>query len=156
MASETEEPSARGRIDAALGFLYAYHGRNIAYARVFEYWVDLANDTVTVLGESIENPMALGIPRVAPAAIGTCNRLAQALRDLPEAIGSRIETSLRWFTTATAHSGPDAFLSYWIALETLAMQNTTDIRPLNEARSLLRCIAGAAWGPHRKARRGAS
>jgi len=44
---------------------------------------------------------------------------------------NRIHLSLRWFTAADRENGVDAYLKYWIALETLAT-NTTNINSLND------------------------
>jgi hypothetical protein len=48
-------------------------------------------------------------------------------------VARRLRLANRWFVSAV-HSGGgiDAFLKYWIALETLAMPDTTDVRPINE------------------------
>jgi hypothetical protein len=41
--------------------------------------------------------------------------------------------ALHWFHLAMRDRGVDAFLKRWIALETLAMPDGTNIRPVNEA-----------------------
>jgi Apea-like HEPN len=50
---------------------------------------------------------------------------------------NRILLSLRWFENATmraaSSTGVDVFLTYWVALEALAMPDTTSIGPLHDA-----------------------
>ncbi len=54
----------------------------------------------------------------------------RAITTLQEPAKNRVHLSLRWLTSALNHRGVDAFVEYWIALETLSMPNTSDIRPL--------------------------
>ena len=44
----------------------------------------------------------------------------------------RIALSLRWYEEATRDDGVDVLLKLWFALETLAMPDTTDIRPIRD------------------------
>src|SRR5216684_338281 len=45
----------------------------------------------------------------------------------------RVLLSLRWFEQALFDHGIDAFLKYWIAVETVGMPDTSNIRPLIES-----------------------
>lgn len=52
---------------------------------------------------------------------------------IDELTRNRLETSLRWYNKATFEEDyVDAFLSYWIALETLAKEQGTDIKYITE------------------------
>lgn len=126
------EAEARSRIKSTVGLLTALHGRNIAYRVVFENVVGVGDDKTTVVSPIFENPN--WFPKVDMAAdkIALTSIVGQKVALLEEARRTRIELSLRWFENALYDMGVDAFLKYWIAIETLGMPDTSDIRPLNE------------------------
>lgn len=123
---------ARASIDAARGLLYAYHGRNIAYMKVSELEVALASSTLTQSTETAENPFCLPEPKLSPAEFRTFSLVAQRIDETDEPEKDRLGLSFRWFASGAHLWGPDAFLHYWIALEALAMPDSTNIKPLNE------------------------
>lgn len=123
---------ARASIDAARGLLYAYHGRNVAYMKVSELEVALASPTLTQSTETAENPFCLPAPKLSPAEFRAFSVVAQRIDEVDAPERDRLGLSFRWFTSATHLWGPDAFLHYWIALEALAMPDSTNIRPVNE------------------------
>jgi hypothetical protein len=131
VAGDATEADARAALEAARGVLQAYHGRNIAYMKLFELMVGLASPSITLSTEAVENPFCLPVPRLLPTELDS---FAQVARRIDETTGSdrrRLDLSFRWFASAIPLSGPDAFLHYWIALEALAMPDSTNIRPVN-------------------------
>ena len=50
ISEEVPEPDARSLIEAGRGLLCAYHGRNVAYDRVSDFMIDVANPAVSTSG----------------------------------------------------------------------------------------------------------
>jgi len=126
------EHDARAQIEAARGFLCSYHGRNIAYDQSAELVLGLSDDTTGFKSPSVENPFVLAVPRLAE---GERDRFTSAIARLVEVDAptkNRFSFSLRWFGLAMGVSGPDGFLRLWIALEALAMPDSTNIRSISE------------------------
>ena len=135
MSDEVPESDARALIEAGRGLLCAYHGRNVAYDRVSEFMVDLSNPGATsFVSPSFENPLTLPVPRLRSAEKVRFGALLKNLNqgDRDPSLGDRLHLSCRWFGSAIEESGPDAFLCYWIALEALAMPDSTNIAAINE------------------------
>lgn len=127
-----DEPLARARLREMLGLLYAYHGRNIAYERVYEQVIKLKEPGVVVFGESTENPLHLRVPALKAGDHKDLRVAIAAIPGLQPDLRARLELSLRWFEGAARDSGPDALLRYWVAIEALAMPKTTDVRFVNQ------------------------
>ena len=135
MSDEVSEPDARSLIEAGRGLLCAYHGRNVAYDQVSELMFDLSNPAATTfVTPGFENPLALPVPRLRRAERMRFGALLKSLNqgDRDPSLEDRLHLSCRWFGSAIEHSGPDAFLRYWIALEALAMPDSTNIAAINE------------------------
>ncbi len=135
MSDEVPESDARALIEAGRGLLCAYHGRNVAYDRVSEFMVDLSSPMATTfVTPSFENPFALPVPRLHAAERARFSALLKNLNqgNRDPSLEDRLHLSCRWFGSAIEYSGPDAFLRYWIALEALAMPDSTNIAPINE------------------------
>lgn len=126
------EPLARARLREMLGLLYAYHGRNIAYERVYEQAVKLKEPGVVVFGESTENPLHLRVPALGSGTHEDLKVAIAAIPSLEPELRARLELSLRWFEGAVRDSGPDALLRYWVAIEALAMPKTTNVKSVNQ------------------------
>jgi len=126
------EPLARARLREMLGLLYAYHGRNIAYERVYEQVIKLKQPGVQIFGESKENPLHLRVPALKAEDHQDLVFAIAAIPSLQSDMRARLELSLRWFEGAIKDSGPDALLRYWVAIEALAMPSTTNVKPINQ------------------------
>lgn len=126
------EATARAAIDAARGVLHAYHGRNIAYVKVCEVGVGLARSSLSLTTEAVENPFCIPAPRLLPDERSSFAAVARRIDQAAGPDRDRLDLSFRWFASAVPLWGPDAFLHYWIALEALAMPDSTNIRPVNE------------------------
>jgi Apea-like HEPN len=127
-----DKADARASIDAARGLLYAYHGRNIAYMKVSELEVALATSMMAQSTATAENPFLLPAPKLSPAEFRAFSAVAQRIDETVGPERDRLGLSFRWFASAAPLWGPDAFLHYWIALEALAMPDSSKIRPVNE------------------------
>lgn len=135
------EGEARARIAVAVGFLTALNGRNMAWDRVYAITLE-GQDKWGGVSSAWENPLAFEVPDLTQAGQERLTRCAEALAQSPEDVRRRLELSLRWLASAVKDGGADAVLKYWIALETLAMPDGTDIRPIGEALGRSYGIAG--------------
>lgn len=126
------EPAARARLREALGLLYAYHGRNIAYDRIYEQIAKIKEPGVEVIEGSMENPFHLPVPGLTAADQAGLVSVINALPSLASEVRPRVQLSLRWFEGAVRDSGPDALIRYWVAIEAMAMPRTTNVRSVNE------------------------
>lgn len=111
----------------------ALFGRNIVYKRIFDNIVHCATGQITSHSPVIENPFWFPAPDISAPHLKTLQATDTAMASLRENEQHRARLSLRWFESAIFDSGIDGFLKYWIALETLAMPDTTNIRPLNQS-----------------------
>ncbi len=125
------EVQARQRIEAVAGFIATFEGRALVYERLFD--TTLEGDSMTVYSPTLEDPGMHGRPEVSDEYLGFLSIGASTLSGLPDDERNRAELALRWVDAAVHDLGVDAFIKYWFAIETLAMPDGTDIRPVNEA-----------------------
>lgn len=130
-----EEALVKERLDAAVGLLAAFNGRNLVFEKVCEFTLSCQDGGVTSSGQAVENPFHFAAPNVSAERLNAIASADQAISALPQSDRNRIRLSLRWFESALYAGGVDAYLKYWFAIETLSMPNTTDIRPLMESLS---------------------
>lgn len=115
----------------------AMNGRNMAFERVVDNIATLKDDKTTAMSPSFINPSAFPIPDVSKERCETIHKAGLILQKKPDNIRRRIELSLHWYEKGMRSMGLDGFVNYWIAIETLGMPDTTNIRPLNQ------CLASA-------------
>jgi hypothetical protein len=130
-----DETAVRERLGASVGLLAAFSGRNLVFEHVCDFTFNLHDGSVTSSGQSAENPFHFAPPDVSQTKLSAVSEADKAIAALPEADENRVRLSLRWFESALYADGVDAYLKYWLAIETLGMPNTTDIRPLVESLS---------------------
>jgi hypothetical protein len=132
------EVETRARISEVVGLLAAINGRNMAFEHIFDYEYVLGKTLDgkierRIIGSVLQNPFALPVPDIKKSRLSFISQIDTAItaKSPPEAY--RIALSLRWYQAAIYEDGVDAFLKLWIAIETLAMPDTTNIRPINDA-----------------------
>jgi len=118
-------------VSAAVALFAAFCGRLI----VFEHLADLEFSVVTgrmsPYTRGFEHPGWNQSPEVRKERFGAIRKAANSFGEFTDLEKHKIHLSLRWFGMAQASVGVDAFLKYWIALETLAMRDTK-VRPIND------------------------
>lgn len=127
---EISEETYRERVEAALGLVLAFEGRNIAHSRLFEMKAAVTSNQLSAVSPTFENPLTFPAPNLSPTRLELLVSAGHSIDALPPEVRSRVQLSLRWYEQGMASSGIDAFIRLWIAIETLCMPNTTDIRPL--------------------------
>ncbi|MEE3717863.1 hypothetical protein V2H45_14065 [Tumidithrix elongata RA019] len=128
---ERPEPEVRQVLQETVALFMAMNGRNTAFELVFDNILPMTGEKTTVISPMVENPLWFSAPNFSSERLLDIQSVAKAIDHLPPEEKNRIKLSLRWFELAMRKHGVDSFLSFWIALETLSMDNT-DIRPINK------------------------
>lgn len=138
-----DEPAVRSRVQELVGMLVVFCGTNSVFQHIADNVLDIGTDQLTTFSEPRRNPMSLPEADVSDEALDLVKSsdAAVALRGAGDR--ERIGLALRWLHMATFDSGVDAFLKGWLAIETLGMPDTTDIRPIQE--SLVRAYELRGW-----------
>lgn len=118
---------ARSQVAAALAA--AIIGGALIYRELYMNIFSTAGET-QVRASAFEPPKNFSAPSFSGEVIKRYKAAHQHLQAATER--SRIELSLSWFKEARTAFDVNAFLRYWLAIETLAMPNTTNIAPAND------------------------
>lgn len=130
------EPATRHTISVAVGLLAVLHGRNMVYQRLFDNIVEMRGEKTTSFSRAVENPLSFPQPDIGESRLDVTRHADRGIAAMAQPTRNRVALSLRWFESALYDGGIDGFLKYWIALETLGMPDTNNIRPLNETMAL--------------------
>lgn len=131
-ANETgDEQRSKDRLKTAAGLLGAVMGKNSIYEPMFSFEIDLNGHPINIGSINIENPASFRIPNLSEAGLGLVESVAARILASPATLRGRAELSLRWLYQAMSDEGVLSFLKYWIAIETLAMPDTSNIKPVN-------------------------
>ncbi len=130
---EGSEADVKRAISSSTGFLAAFAGRNAVYEKIYENILDIGSGYATIFSPVFLNPGASPKPNFSRANISLINEAVKKIANLDKRTISRLELAFHWYEEALKDSGRDAFLKSWIALEVLAMPDSTNIRPVNEA-----------------------
>ena len=129
------ERETRERIADTVGLLAAMNERNMVYQHLFDYVQRADGKERSVIGGTVVNPLSMPKPDIGHQRLHTISTVGASIQVMEDTQRTRVRLSLRWFQAALFDLGVDAFLKYWIAIETLTMPDTTNIRPANEALS---------------------
>jgi Apea-like HEPN len=129
---ERQEIEVRQSLQETIALLIAMNGRNAAFEFIFDNIIPMTGESTTAISQVSVNPLAFAAPDFSPERLSDIQNVAKAIDYLVPEEKNRIKLSLRWFESAMRKDGVDSFLSFWIALETLVMDNT-DIRPINQS-----------------------
>lgn len=127
---ERQESEIKEEINRCLSIILSIIGQSAAFAHVFDHVYRLDGSGVSVTSQPHSNYCTIGKPNLEKGYLDGILWIEKALFSTPPKEKNRIDLSLRWFHRATYDSGIDAFIKYWIALETISMPNTTKIKPL--------------------------
>jgi hypothetical protein len=131
------ERITRERINDIVGLLAALNERNMVYQHIFDYVHRADGKERSVIGATLVNPLSMPKPDLSDDRLRMISAVDATIQAMEESGRNRIRLSLRWFQAALFDFGVDAFLKYWVAIETLAMPDTTNIRPINETLSYI-------------------
>lgn len=126
--------SALNNIEAVASLSPILFGSHLIYEHVFDniYSIDSAGrETISSFSGVIKNVYPFGDLPVNSDLLEDYATIAHEFNSLSSERKSRFATSLRWHYKGLREvNSADEFLCYWIALETIAMPDTTNIRPI--------------------------
>ena len=128
-----DEARTRRNISVVTGLLAALNGFNMVYEHLFDNIVSLGESRISGVTPSVTNPLWFPAPDVRQSRLDTISAADTSISRKGQRDRERIRLSLIWFKTALRDDGVNAYLKYWVALETLGMPDTTNIRPLVES-----------------------
>ena len=124
------EYSLKVKASVLTALLVSLTTRNYAYSKVAENCISLTADEATAATSPVLGPH--GYDKPLRSSLDAFSTAAGLLTRMPDSERRRIELSLHWYDKALRSIGVDSFLNNWIAVETLAMPDTSNVRPLNE------------------------
>jgi hypothetical protein len=131
-ADSSSEEAAASAIGTAAGLLAAFDGRNVLLQELFE--ADYREEGGSRVASPPYHPPAFPAePDVSDDRVALIGRAATALAKRDEATQNRVSLSLDWFLEGLWTAGTDGLLRSWLAVEVLAMPNTSEIAPLKQA-----------------------
>lgn len=113
------------------GALTVVFGRNIAFGEAFRIEINANSEASTVIPAAFENPRAYPTPDINDKALNDFIAFFGAIESQDQQVREKVRLSLNWYERGLEASGIDALLSYWIAIEVLAMPGS-DVRPVNQ------------------------
>lgn len=127
---EGNENATKDRINDVIGLIASVNQFNMVYEHIFDYVNDVDGNERSVIGPIRINPMAIPAPNLTQTRLNLISTIDERIERKVENTRNRIRIALRWYKMGINDVGVDAFLKYWIAIETLSMPDTTNIRPL--------------------------
>jgi hypothetical protein len=126
--------NAIDNIEAVASLSPILFGSHLVYQHLFDniYRIDKNGiETISSFSGTIKNVFPFGSVLVNNDLIVNYATIAHEFRSMPEDQKNRFSTALRWHYKGLREvNSADEFLSYWIALETIAMPDSTNIRPI--------------------------
>jgi len=110
----------------------AINGRNMAFHLVFENVLSFAKGEISGVSDSFVNPLSFPKPDVSKNKLDFIYKVCKAIEKSEQHKRHRIEISLHWFHEAQNSNGLDEFIKLWIALESLGMPDSSNIKLLNQ------------------------
>jgi hypothetical protein len=120
------------RLKEVVGLLMVLNGRNIAFEHIYDNIITFEGNKISATSQVTENPLVFPAPIISSENFNKIKAADTAIQSMPPNEKNRILLSLHWFESAMRSSKVNSFLSFWIALETLGMEDT-NIRPLNKS-----------------------
>ena len=127
-----EDIEKEKRLQQYLSILVAFNGRNIAYEKIFENQINFTKITRSSSSPALISPYIFKPVDLTSKRIKIIEEAHKKILKLDENLKNRVSLSLSWFGQATYSFGVDAFLKYWIAIEIIAMPDSSNINPLIE------------------------
>lgn len=132
------EDAARNRVSFIRSVMVALIGRNAAYKHEFDAVVECGNHSVANPSPVFTSP-ADETPEVNEEGVALVGKALNQLSSLDVVAQNRIRLALRWYQRSFGDNRlvqdiregqVDDFINCWLALETLAMEGTTNIAPI--------------------------
>ena len=127
------EAAIRNQITEAVGLLSSLHGRNIVFQHLFDNVIEMSERKSTAFSPVMDNPNFFPIVGIGSNATKLLRQADAAIAKSDHKQKIAISLALRWFKSAVYETdGISGFVKYWVAIETLAMPDTTNIAPITQ------------------------
>ena len=121
-----------GRAREAAALAAAVLGEAVTYRHLFTNVLSTTKRGTQIAGPVLVHPKSFPPPLLDAESASQYKAAYLALGSAGEPLKARAQLSLQWFAEAQHSSDEQALLRYWFAIETLAMPDTTNIRPANQ------------------------
>lgn len=134
----SDEDAAKEKVSFIRSFMVSLMGRNAAREHEFDMTVECGTRTVSAPSPVFTTPVDEK-PAVNRKGIDKVDAALEKLYSLDDAKQNRIRLALRWYQRSfgddrvvrnTVEGQVDDFVNCWLALETLAMEGTSNIAPI--------------------------
>jgi hypothetical protein len=131
-------PAVREKLALVRSAITATLGQNAAFEKLFEVDLRVKQDASQISGltSSRISPTTYDPPKLDGFSAELAQQVVEQTQALDDDTRSRVLLAMRWYLLAQRHrleqdeSNTDILVSYWVALEALAMPNTTNINPV--------------------------
>jgi hypothetical protein len=126
-ATPTTVEATRSRLRSVVALLRLKLGRNVAVEPLGDLTFTASTSNVTVQ-QSFRPPTFDPAPDLSAVRLQLLSDIDQAIDRMDERQRRPVELSLQWFFDAQNNVGVDSFLSYWFALDALAMPKPSGVK----------------------------
>lgn len=131
-------PAVREKLALVRSSITATLGHNAVFEKLFEVDLRVKQDASQISGltPSRTSPITYDPPKLNGFSAELAQQVVEQTKALDDDTRGRVMLAMRWYLLAQRHkleqdeSDTDIFVSYWVALEALAMPNTTNINPV--------------------------
>lgn len=131
-------PAVREKLALVRSSVTATLGPNAVFEKLFQVDLRVEQDASQLSGltSSRISPTTYDPPKLDGFSAGLAQQVVEQTQTLDDDTRGRVLLAMRWYLLAQRHrleqdeSNTDIFVSYWVALEALAMPNTTNIGPV--------------------------
>jgi len=127
------EAEVKRTISTSAGIIAAFSGRNAVYEKIYDNILDVGTGAASGFSPVFSNPWVFPHPNFSKDRVALIRKGITCLNTIAIQMRNRIELAMHWYEEALRDQGRDAFLKSWIALEVLAMPDSTNVRPITEA-----------------------
>jgi hypothetical protein len=147
-------PTVREKLTLTRSAIITTLGHNAAFEQLFEIEIRAASDAsqIGAITSSRLSPTTYDPPKLDGFTAETAQQVVEKIHLLDDETRSRVLLALRWYLLAQKHSleqdesNTDIFVSYWVALEALAMPDTTNIGPVKSILSEIHNVSSQQVG----------
>lgn len=130
---EGNEAQTRDNIRSALGLVATFYTKAAIYQHLFDNILLIGEQKTSAFSPVLQNPNWFPPVDLSGDSVKKIATINAALLGRPAEERNRIYLALRWLHAAVIEEdGVDSLLKYWVAIETLAMPDTTNILPANQ------------------------
>lgn len=130
---ERPEASVKDDIRSALGLIAAFYTKAAIFQHLFDQIFHIGTKQTSGFGPVMQNLSWFPPIDLEGETLATIEAINYAISNQPSQVQNRIYLALRWIhAAAVEEDSVDCLLKYWVAIETLAISEGTNIYPANE------------------------